>query len=80
MGQPQRHGMRVDIINRYVDAYMPQTYVEVWGSSYMANAAQWVNAGTQEYRDLGATKPIHPIVSDEQNVITATQINSFLRV
>ncbi len=77
-GNPKDHGMRVDIIDKYVDGHMPQTYVEVWGSSYMANAAQWVNAGTQEYRDLGARKPIHHIVSDEQNVITATQINSFI--
>jgi hypothetical protein len=77
-GNPKDHGMRVDIIDKYVDAHMPQTYVEVWGSQYMASAAQWVNAGTQEYRDLGAKKPIHHIVSDEQNVITATQINSFI--
>lgn len=77
-GNPKDHGMRVDLIDKYVDAHMPQTYVEVWGSTYMANAAQWVSAGTQEYRSLGAVKPIHHIVSAEKDIITATQINSFI--
>jgi hypothetical protein len=77
-GNPKDHGMRVDLIDKYVDAHMPQTYVEVWGSTYMANAAQWVNAGTQEYRQMGAKKPIHHIASAEYNVITATQLNSFI--
>ncbi len=77
-GNPKDHGMRVDIIDKYVDAHMPQTYVEVWGSSYMSNAAQWVNAGTQEYRSLGCKKPIHHIVSNEKNIITAAQMNSFI--
>jgi hypothetical protein len=77
-GNPKDHGMRVDLIDKYVDAHMPQTYVEVWGSTYMANAAQWVTSGTQEYRSLGCTKPIHHIVSNEYNTITAAQMNSFI--
>lgn len=76
-GNPDDHGMRVDIIDQYVDAHMPQTYLEVWGTSYMANPTYWVNYGTQEYRNLGCTKPIHHIVSAEYNVITASQINEF---
>lgn len=78
-GNPADHGMRVDILDRYVDAHLPQTYVEVWGSSYMADAAEWVEVGTCEYRALGATKPIHHIVSTEYDLITADQINDFVR-
>jgi hypothetical protein len=77
-GNPEDHGMRVDIIDRYVDAHMPQTYVEVWGASYMRDAADWVQVGTCEYRSLGATRPIHHIVSTETGDITPTQIEAFL--
>jgi len=79
-GNPGDHGMRVDILDRYVDAHLPQTYVEVWGSSYMADAAWWVELGTCEYRSLGATKPIHHIVSTEYDEITAAQIDDFVRM
>ncbi|GAA4826935.1 S-layer homology domain-containing protein [Algivirga pacifica] len=77
-GNPVDHGMRVDIIDQYVDAHMPQTYLEVWGSSYMSNATYWVNYGTQEYRDQGCVKPIHHIVSNEYDNITAAQMNEFI--
>ncbi len=77
-GNPKDHGMRVDLIDKYVDAHMPQTYVEVWGSTYMANAAQWISAGTQEYRQMGAVKPVHHIASAEKSIITATQLNTFI--
>jgi Peptidase_C39 like family len=77
-GNPKDHGMRVDIIDQYVDGHMPQTYLEVWGSTYMQNPTQWVNSGTAEYRSLGCVKPIHHIVSAEKNIITSAQINSFI--
>ncbi len=77
-GNPADHGMRVDIIDRYVDAHMPQTYLEAWGSTYMADASGWVQAGTCEYRDLGATGPIHHIVSTEYGDITPAQIDTFI--
>lgn len=77
-GNPGDHGMRVDIIDQYVDAHMPQTYVEVWGQSYMDNAGYWVDQGTQEYQDLGCVKPVHHIVSAEHNEITAAQIDDFI--
>jgi hypothetical protein len=75
-GNPEDHGMRVDIIDQYVDAHMPQTYLEVWGPSYMAQAAFWVEAGTQEYRSLGAIKPVHHIISAEHDTITAAQLDA----
>lgn len=78
-GNPADHDMRVDILDLYVDAHMPQTYVEVWGASYMAAAADWVEAGTCEYRALGATKPVHHIVSSEYGDITSAQIDAFIR-
>ena len=41
-GNPLDQGMRVDIIDQYVDFHMPQTYLEVWGSSYMADPKYWI--------------------------------------
>lgn len=64
-GNPADHNMHVEIIDLYVDAHMPQTYLEAWGPTYMNNATYWVNYGTEEYRTLGATKPIHHIISSE---------------
>ncbi|HEX8657288.1 MAG TPA: hypothetical protein VF690_07135 [Hymenobacter sp.] len=78
-GNPRDHGMRVDIIDQYVDAHMPQTYLEVWGQSYMSAATQWVNAGTKEYRDLGCSKPVHHILSTEKDIITSAQLNEAIR-
>lgn len=74
-GNPKDHNFRIDIVDQYVDAHMPQTYLEVWGASYMADPSYWVNYGTQEYRSLGATKPIHHVISSEYDEITAAQIN-----
>lgn len=78
-GNPKDHGMRVDIIDQYVDGHMPQTYLEVWGTTYMNNAEYWVNAGTKEYKDMGCKKPIHHIVSAEHEKINSTQINNFIK-
>jgi hypothetical protein len=77
-GNPADHGMRVDIIDAYVDAHMPQTYLEVWGDTYMTEGARWVHVGTCEYRSLGAFKPVHHILSTEQGQITASQLNAAL--
>lgn len=77
-GNPEDHGMRVDIIDQYVDFHMPQTYVEVWGSTYMADPKKWIDIGNCEYRRLGANKPIWHIVSSEHDVITGAQLDSFL--
>ncbi|WP_269532268.1 C39 family peptidase [Chitinimonas sp. BJYL2] len=77
-GNPTDHGMRVDIIDQYVDFHMPQTYVEVWGSTYMADPKRWIEAGNCEYRNLGATKPIWHIVSTEYDTITSAQLEAFM--
>lgn len=78
-GNPKDHNMHIEIIDKYVDGHMPQTYLEVWGESYMNEPAKWVKIGTCEYRELGAKKPIHHIVSTEYNKITAEQINIFFK-
>jgi hypothetical protein len=77
---PIDQGMNVGIIDQYVDFHMPQTYLEVWGASYMANAKTWIEAGNEEYRILGAQKPIWHIVSTEYDEITAAQLNTFIDV
>ena len=77
-GNPADQGMNVGIIDQYVDFHMPQTYVEVWGSSYMADPAYWIEVGDCEYRQLGAQKPIWHIVSTEYDQITPAQIEAFM--
>ena len=77
-GNPADHNFRIDIMDPYVDAYFPQTYLEVWGESYLDNPAYWVEVGNREYRSLGATKPIHHIISTEYNIINADQLNTFI--
>ena len=75
-GNPMDHGMRVDIIDQYVNAHMPQTYLEVWGNTYMNNADYWVRYGTCEYRHLGAQKPVYHIFSTENDVISSEILQS----
>ncbi len=77
-GNPMRHGTPVGVIDKYVDGFMPQTYVEVWGKSSIDNLAYWIHCGSNEYKELGATKPIHHIVSTEYNVIDQKALNEFL--
>ncbi|UTA48373.1 C39 family peptidase [Simiduia sp. 21SJ11W-1] len=78
-GNPLDQGMRVDIIDQYVDFHMPQTYLEVWGASYMADPKYWIEYGNCEYRDMGANKPIWHIVSTEYNNISVSQLNTFMQ-
>ena len=69
-GNPTDHDMDIGLIDQYVDAHMPQTYLEVWGDTYMNDATYWVHYGDCEYIGLGATKPIHHIFSTEHGTIT----------
>jgi hypothetical protein len=78
-GNPMDHNFYIDAIDPYVDGYMAQTYVENWGNSYMNQLEKWIEAGTEEYKSLGATKPVHHIVSTEKGIITVDQINRFIR-
>ncbi|MCC7431717.1 T9SS type A sorting domain-containing protein [bacterium] len=77
-GNPAVHNFHVEIIDLYVDAHMPQTYLEVWGQNFLLSVDYWVNYGTAEYQSFGVQKPVHHIVSDEYNIITAGQINEFI--
>ena len=77
-GNPQYHGMRVDLIDKYVDFHMPQTYLEVWGPTYMADPKRWVETTNCEYRNMGAVKPIWNIVSTEKGEITGAQLQTFM--
>lgn len=77
-GNPILHNFRIDVIDPFVDGYMPQTYVEVWGSEYLENIQNYVNLTKEEYEYLGATKPIHSICATQEGIITADQINEFI--
>ena len=79
-GNPKDHAMRVDIIDQYVDAHMPQTYLEIWGASYLAQTKKWIEVGNCEYRALGAKKPIWHIASGEKATTSATKQNEFFKI
>lgn len=79
-GNPTDHKFSIKDIDPFVDGHMPQTYVENWGGIYYTNMAYWIRYGTEEYRQLGATKPIHHIVSTEKGVITPEKINEFFTI
>ncbi len=78
-GNPADHDMHVEIIDQYVDAHMPQTYLEVWGPSYPPAARHWVEVGNREYRDQGCVLPIHHVFSVAANQMTAEQLNEAIR-
>jgi len=79
-GNPIDHNFPIATIDPFVDGFMPQTYVENWGSSYIDNLSFWIDSTTQEYKSIGATKGIHHIVSTEHGVITTDEVNEFLTV
>lgn len=78
-GNPKVHNMHVDIIDQYVDAHMPQTYIEAWGD--LSDPAGEVQASIDEYIDEGCQKPIYPIVSSEgkMSTMSADVTNEFMQ-
>ena len=77
-GNPKDHLFSISSIDPYVDGFMPQTYVEFWGPSFVSDITFWIEEGDKEYAELGATKPIHHIVSTVTEVMTADHINEFI--
>ncbi|MFM2392542.1 MAG: hypothetical protein RLZZ546_519 [Bacteroidota bacterium] len=77
-GNPKDHKFSIKSMDPYVDGYVPQTYVENWGQTYINNLTFWINKGNNEYKELGATKPIHHLLATEKNIITSAQIDEFI--
>lgn len=77
-GNPIDHNYSIESIDPYVDGYMPQTYVEYWGQSYVNNITYWIEEGNKEYESIGATKPIHHLCSTALGVMTPELINEFV--
>jgi hypothetical protein len=77
-GNPKDHNCKINEIDAFVDGYMPQTYVENWGQTYINNIPKWIVEGNKEYKLLGATKPIHHIISTEKAILSSAQINQFI--
>jgi len=48
-------------------------YCTTWG-----DLEYWIEVGTQEYIDLGATKPIHHMTATENNIMTGDELNRFM--
>lgn len=79
-GNPADHNFRIDLIDPWVDGYMPQTYVEIWSNGSLIDELEyWIEVGTQEYIDLGATKPIHHMTATENNILTGDELNRFMK-
>lgn len=81
---PADHNMNIAIIDKYVDAHQPQTYLEEWakGGQYSASINDpiaRIAAINQEYRSLGSSKPIWHIISTDSNSITPAQLAEFFR-
>lgn len=80
-GNPADHNFRLDLIDSFVDGYMPQTYVEIWsGGTLLDDLEYWIEVGTEEYRALGATKPIHHMTATESNLMTGDELNRFMKI
>ncbi len=77
-GNPKDHLFSISSIDPYVDGFMPQTYVEFWGPSFVSDISFWIEEGNKEYAELGATKPIHHIVSTVTGVMTSDLIDEFI--
>lgn len=79
-GNPEDHNFRIDLIDPWVDGYMPQTYVEIWsGGALLDDLEYWIEVGTEEYIALGATKPIHHMTATENNIMTGDELNRFMQ-
>ena len=79
-GNPITHNYRIDIIDKYVDGFMPQTYIEEWAGDHLTMIENCVAESKLEYESLGATKPIHNIVSTAQEILTADEITHFFQL
>jgi hypothetical protein len=77
-GNPRTHNFPIATINQYVDAFMPQTYIENWGNEHLVTIEKTIDNVNDEYKYLGCTKPIHHIVSTEKGIITPQQVNRFI--
>jgi hypothetical protein len=80
-GNPKAHKFNIKAMDKFVSAYMPQTYVEQW--KLIASLEKQIDLGNQEYAALGATKPIHHIVAAEKETgatgaITAADVNKYI--
>ncbi len=78
-GNPMDHNFPISSMDPYVTGYMPQTYVEQWGQSFVDNLEYWIDVGNEEYANLGATKGIHHIIAAENGDITPQNVNDFFR-
>ncbi len=80
-GNPKDHKFNIKAMDKFVTAYMPQTYVEQW--KLIPSLEKQIDLGNKEYATLGATKPIHHIVAAEKETgttgaITAPDINKYI--
>jgi hypothetical protein len=76
-GNPRAHDMAVEVIDAFADGHMPQVYIEHWRGRSLEDPAWAVRTAIDEYRGLGAVKPVHAIVSVETGRMNAARVNAF---
>jgi len=79
-GNPVLHNYRIDIIDQYVDGFMPQTYIEEWAGDHLTLIENCIEESKLEYVSLGATKPLHNILSTAQQILNADEISHFIEL
>jgi len=79
-GNPILHNYRIDIIDKYVDGFLPQTYIEEWAGDHLTMIENCIEESKLEYEALGATKPLHNIVSTAQQILSADEITHFFEL
>jgi hypothetical protein len=77
---PKDNNIRVDIIDKYVDAFLPQIYLETWGYEYIQNMDYWIKETYKEYKMLNSKKPLYPIINIEKGEIGYKDINKFFEM
>ena len=77
-GNPRDHNFSISVINPFVTGFMPQTYVQLWSFADLDDIPFWVEEGNREYRELGATRPIHHITTTQIGLMTAEHIDAFI--
>lgn len=77
-GNPKFHNFPISTINQYVDGFMPQTYIENWGGDHLVLLESSIDRVNEEYKSMGATKPVHHIVSTEKGTISPSEVNRFI--
>lgn len=75
---PKEKNIFINIIEKYVDGFMSQTYFEEWGENYFKDYKLWIDEINKEYLNLGCTKPVFHIISILKGKIPINILNDII--